>query len=79
METEKATARPSSPPIRALLRFVNEQLLTGAEPTIAIVLLNVLLKNPPLAWVWVGLIYQVRLSMKSKMKPKIPSSTAVVA
>jgi hypothetical protein len=36
METEKATARASSPPIRALLRFVNEQLLTGAEPTIAI-------------------------------------------
>jgi hypothetical protein len=32
---------------------------------LGLVLLSALLKNPPLAWVWVGLIYQVRLKIKS--------------
>jgi hypothetical protein len=40
---------------------------------LGLVLLSVLLQNPPLAWVWVGLIYQVRL----RMKPKFPTITAL--
>ena len=43
-----------------------------------LVLLSAVLKNPPFAWVWLGLIYQARLKMKSaKVKPKTPSSNAV--
>jgi hypothetical protein len=40
---------------------------------LGLVLLSGLLKNPPLAWMWVGLIYQARL----RMKPKFSSSTSV--
>ena len=42
---------------------------------LGLVLLSLLLNNPPLAWVWVGLIYQVRL----RQKPRLPSSTTTAA
>jgi hypothetical protein len=40
---------------------------------LGLVLLSVLLKNPPLAWVWVGLIYQVRLT-KHEIKDEAKNS-----
>jgi len=40
---------------------------------LGLALLSVLLQNPPLAWVWVGLIYQVRL----RMKPKFQTTTSL--
>lgn len=47
---------------------------------VGLVVFSILLKNPPTGWLFVGLIYQVRVRMKSsKMKPRIPSSTAVAA
>jgi len=51
---------------------------------LGLVLLSAVLSNPPLAWVWVGLIYQMKSKMKSskrkpRMRPKIPSSTTVNA
>jgi acyl carrier protein len=36
MEIEKATVRPPGLSVGALLQFVNEELLAGAEPTVAI-------------------------------------------
>jgi hypothetical protein len=44
--------------------FIVKALLILAKHTIGLVLLSVVMKNPPTAWVIVGIIYQVRLSMK---------------
>jgi hypothetical protein len=44
--------------------FIVKALLILAKARIGLVLLSVVLKNPPTAWVIVGIIYQVRLSMK---------------
>ncbi len=38
---------------------------------LAFVILSLLLRTPLLAWLWVGLIYQTRLSMKPKV-PRLP-------
>lgn len=42
---------------------------------LGIAILSVILTNPPIAWVWVGLIYQARL----RKKPKLLSSTTTAA
>jgi hypothetical protein len=43
---------------------------------VGVVIFSVLLKNPPPAWLWVGLIYQVRLWMKRK---SLSSTTPIKA
>jgi hypothetical protein len=47
---------------------VTSFILLDGRWWLGFVLLSVLLQNPPLAWVWVGLIYQVRLRMKPKFQ-----------